>query len=241
MKPEFGATNATSDTEPQMSNLSWDTSHLLPAIVQDRLTGQVRMLAYVNRESLARTIATGRATFFSRSRQELWEKGATSGNGLVVKDIVADCDADAVLFLVDPEGPTCHTGTPSCFFRRVRTDGATEDTSTDASAFLHVLEREIERRKTAAAEKSYTRALLDGGPAKIGSKLREEADELARAIAHESDERVAAEAADLVYHVLVGLSSRAVPWRDVVAVLATRAGTSGIEEKAKRTLKGEST
>jgi phosphoribosyl-AMP cyclohydrolase / phosphoribosyl-ATP pyrophosphohydrolase len=220
--------------------IGWEASPLIPAVVQDRLTGQVRMLAYVSRESLARTIETGRATFFSRSRQELWEKGATSGNWLVVHQIIADCDADALLFLVEPQGPTCHTGKPSCFFRRVRNDGSVEDTGTDAAAFLNDLEREIESRKTATAEKSYTRSLLDAGAAKIGAKLREEADELARAIDSESNDRVASEAADLVYHVLVGLASRGVAWRDVVAVLAARSGTSGLEEKAKRTKSSES-
>jgi phosphoribosyl-AMP cyclohydrolase / phosphoribosyl-ATP pyrophosphohydrolase len=220
--------------------IGWEASPLIPAVVQDRLTGQVRMVAYVSRESLAKTIETGRATFFSRSRQELWEKGATSGNSLVVQQIIADCDADALLFLVDPQGPTCHTGQPSCFFRRVRNDGSVEDSGADATAFLHELEREIESRKSASSGKSYTRSLLDGGAEKIGAKLREEADELARAIADESKERVASEAADLVYHVLVGLASRGVPWRDVVAVLAARAGTSGIEEKAKRAKPTES-
>ncbi len=222
-------------------NLGWDASALIPAVVQDRLTGQVRMVAYVNREALARTLETGRATFFSRSRQELWEKGATSGNVLVVHDVIADCDADAVLFLVDPHGPTCHTGQPSCFFRRVRSDGTAEDTGVDAAAFVDVLEREIHARKTSTAQKSYTRSLLDAGAPKIGAKLREEADELARALENESPERVASEAADLVYHVLVGLASRDVAWRDVVAVLARRAGTSGLEEKAQRTKSNEST
>lgn len=220
--------------------IGWEASPLIPAVVQDRLTGQVRMVAYVSRESLAKTIETGRATFFSRSRQELWEKGATSGNSLIVHHIIADCDADALLFLVDPQGPTCHTGQPSCFFRRVRNDGSVEDAGADATAFLHELEREIESRKSASSGKSYTRSLLDGGAEKIGAKLREEADELARAIADESKERVASEAADLVYHVLVGLASRGVLWRDVVAVLAARAGTSGIEEKAKRAKPTES-
>lgn len=220
--------------------IGWEASPLIPAVVQDRLTGQVRMVAYVSRESLAKTIETGRATFFSRSRQELWEKGATSGNSLVVQQIIADCDADALLFLVDPQGPTCHTGQPSCFFRCVRSDGSVEDSGSDATAFLHELEREIESRKSASSGKSYTRSLLDGGAEKIGVKLREEADELARAIADESNERVASEAADLVYHVLVALASRGVPWRDVVGVLAARAGTSGIEEKAKRAKPTES-
>lgn len=192
------------------------------------------MLAYVSRESLSRTLETGRATFFSRSRGALWEKGETSGNTLDVTEIIADCDADALLFMVDPKGPTCHTGKPACFFRRVGTDGNADDTGTDASAFLEGLEREIESRKASSASKSYTRALLDGGPSAIGAKIREEADELAAAIASESDDRVANEAADVVYHVLVGLASRGVSLRSVVAVLAARASKSGLVEKQER-------
>ncbi|MRG97598.1 bifunctional phosphoribosyl-AMP cyclohydrolase/phosphoribosyl-ATP diphosphatase HisIE [Polyangium spumosum] len=214
--------------------LAWGEAGLIPAIVQDRLTGQVRMLAYMNRAALERTIETGRATFFSRSRGALWEKGETSGNTLAVAAIVADCDADALLVLVDPKGPTCHTGKPACFFRRVGEGGGAAETGVDAAAFLEVLEREIEARRTSSAERSYTRSLLDGGPAKIGAKIREEADELVRAIEGEDDGRVASEAADLVYHVLVGLASRGVAMREVVQVLAARAGTSGHEEKAKR-------
>jgi phosphoribosyl-ATP pyrophosphohydrolase/phosphoribosyl-AMP cyclohydrolase len=214
--------------------LAWGDGGLLPAVVQDRLTGQVRMVAYVSRESLARTIETGRATFFSRSRGELWEKGATSGNALHVRSIHADCDADALLLLVDPAGPTCHTGSPSCFFRRVREDGTAEESGVSATAFLEALEHEIEARKTSTAQKSYTRHLLDGGVLRIGAKIREEADELGRALEGESDERVASEAADVIYHVLVGLAARGVPLRAVVGVLAARAGTSGHEEKARR-------
>jgi phosphoribosyl-AMP cyclohydrolase / phosphoribosyl-ATP pyrophosphohydrolase len=210
---------------------------LVPAIVQDRLTGQVRMLAYVNREALARTLATGRATFFSRSRGELWEKGATSGNTLAVSAVVADCDADALLFLVDPAGPTCHTGSPSCFFRPVK-DGTAGEAGVDAAAFLEMLEREIDARKQSSATKSYTRHLLDGGAERIGGKLREEADELARALAAETDDRVAAEAADVLYHLLVGLASRGVGLRAVLAALAARAGQSGHDEKAARRREG---
>ena len=214
--------------------LAWSEAGLLPAIVQDRLTGQVRMLADVSRESLARTLETGRATFFSRSRGELWEKGATSGNALAIVAVHADCDGDTLLFSTDPAGPSCHTGRPSCFFRRVGPDGALEDAPHDATAFLEELERELESRKHATATASYTKSLYDGGAPKIGAKLREEADELARALADESDERVASEAADVVYHVLVGLASRGLGLRDVAAVLAKRAGTSGHAEKAAR-------
>ncbi len=213
--------------------LTYDASGLLPAVVQDALTGQVRMVAWMNREALGRTLATGRATFFSRSRQALWEKGETSGNGLVVRTVYADCDRDTLLVLVDPIGPSCHTGRPTCFFQRVDDQGV-HDEEVEATAFLGRLEREIDARRTSTAGKSYTKSLLEGGAAKIGAKIREEAGELADAIASESTARVASEAADVVYHVLVGLASRGVAWRDVVAELDRRSGTSGHAEKASR-------
>lgn len=218
-----------------MEELKWNEAGLLPAIAQDRLTGQVRMVAWMNREALAATLRTGRATFFSRSRQKLWEKGETSGNALGVHAIVTDCDADTLLLLIDPAGPSCHTGRPSCFFREVRADGSTADLERDAAPFLDELEAVIQARQQSTGEKSYTRALLDGGAAKVGAKLTEEAAELARAIADESDERVQSEAADLLYHLLVGLRLRGVSFRDTVAVLAKRAGISGHAEKASRT------
>ena len=215
-------------------DLAFGESGLLPAVVQDRLTGQLRMVGYMNREALAATLRTGRATFFSRSRNELWEKGQSSGNTLRVVSLHADCDADTILVLAEPTGPTCHTGTPSCFFRRVGADGVLVDDVRDATTFLEELEREIEARKQSVGARSYTRHLLDGGAERIGAKIREEADELARAIESESDERVASEAADVLYHAVVGLASRGVALRDVIAKLAARAGTSGHEEKARR-------
>ncbi|WP_437571244.1 bifunctional phosphoribosyl-AMP cyclohydrolase/phosphoribosyl-ATP diphosphatase HisIE [Sorangium sp. So ce542] len=221
--------------------IAFGEGKLIPAVVQDRLTGQVRMLAYMTRESLARTLETGRATFFSRSRGELWEKGATSGNTLAVTSIHADCDGDALLLLAEPRGPTCHTGSASCFFRQVEARGDEEpeaaDEGQDASAVLESIEREIEARKASSATKSYTRKLLDGGAPLIGAKLREEAGELAQAIDGESDDRVASEAADVIYHLLVGVASRGVPLRAVLAALASRMGTSGLVEKAQRAQK----
>jgi phosphoribosyl-AMP cyclohydrolase / phosphoribosyl-ATP pyrophosphohydrolase len=215
-------------------DLAFGDAGLIPAVAQDRLTGQVRMVAFMNRASLARTLETGRATFWSRSRGELWEKGATSGHVLAVRSVHADCDADALLLLTDPVGPTCHTGAPSCFFREVAADGTAAETGASASVFLETLEQVIAERRTAPNEKSYTRSLLDGGPARIGEKIREEADELARALDGETSERVTSEAADLVYHVLVGLAARGVPMRDVLAALAARSGRSGHDEKASR-------
>lgn len=217
-----------------MSALKFDERGLIPAIAQDRLTGQIRMVAWMNAEALRRTLETGRATFFSRSRQALWEKGETSGNQLEVRSVHADCDADVLLLLVDARGPSCHTGRPTCFFRRMLPDGQLEDSSREAGAFLSDLEAEIRERATASATMSYTRSLLDRGAPAIGDKVREEAGELAEALSSESDDRVANEAADLIYHLLVGLRLRGVELARVIEVLASRAGTSGLVEKASR-------
>lgn len=215
------------------AELHFDERGLIPAIAQDRLTGEVRMVAWMNREALTRTIETGKATFYSRSRQALWQKGESSGNHLVVHQIVADCDADTLLLLCEPAGPSCHTERPGCFFRYLR-DGAVHDEPLHAVPFLQRLEREIDARRKATSASSYTKSLLEGGAPKVGAKLREEAAELAQAIESESDARVVSEAADLVYHLLVGLALREVPLREVVAELSRRFGTSGHAEKAQR-------
>jgi phosphoribosyl-ATP pyrophosphohydrolase/phosphoribosyl-AMP cyclohydrolase len=207
---------------------------LIPAIAQDRLSGEIRMVAWMNREALTRTLETRVATFYSRSRQALWTKGETSGNSLHVSRVVADCDADVLLLLVDATGPSCHTGRPSCFFQELDGKAALEQASLEVAPYLLELERVIEERTSSSAQKSYTRSLLDGGAPKIGAKLREEAAELAQAIADESDERVLSEAADLLYHTLVGLRSRGLRLRGVLEVLAARSHVSGHTEKASR-------
>lgn len=209
---------------------AFDDRGLIVAIAQDRRSGEVRMVGWMTAEALARTAETGLATFHSRSRGRLWVKGESSGNRLRVHEIWLDCDADSVLLLVEPEGPTCHTGRPTCFFR----DSSGAETSEHGAPVLAALEHRIEARKLDSAERSYTRTLLDGGPALIGAKLREEADELARAVAQESDQRVAEEAADLLYHLCVALAGRSVPVNAVMSVLAARANTSGLVEKARR-------
>ncbi len=207
---------------------------LMPAVAQDRLTGQVRMVAYVNREALDQTLRTGNATFFSRSRGALWTKGESSGNVLRVHAVYADCDADTLVLLVEPEGPSCHTGRPSCFFRRLGPDGAVESEAVEAEPFLQALEGLLRERTASTAERSYTRSLLDGGAEKIGKKMREEADEYARALAAETDDRVLNEAADVLYHLLVGLRLRGLEVRSLLAVLASRTKQSGHAEKASR-------
>jgi phosphoribosyl-ATP pyrophosphohydrolase/phosphoribosyl-AMP cyclohydrolase len=216
-----------------------DTKDLLPVVAQDRLTGEVRMVAFASAEAVRRTLETGRATFFSRSRSELWEKGQTSGNAMDVAAVLVDCDADCLVYLVDARGPTCHTGAPTCFFRRVVSGpngGEPEITTGEVPAptLLARLEAVIASRRAATAEASYVKALFDGGASKIGAKLREEACELADAVAAEDEARVASEAADVLFHVLVALRSRDVPFEAVLRELDRRSGTSGHAEKRAR-------
>jgi phosphoribosyl-ATP pyrophosphohydrolase/phosphoribosyl-AMP cyclohydrolase len=214
--------------------LKFDERGLIPAIAQDHLSGQVRMMAYMNQEALERTLSSGKATFFSRSRNALWTKGETSGHVLQVVEVVADCDADTLLLSVLPIGPSCHTGRPACFFRRVGTGGELTDQPSEAAPFLMQLGELLEARKASTAEKSYTKSLLSAGPDKIGAKIREEAGELADAIKNESDERVLSEAGDLLYHAMVGLTQRGLTLRQVIEVLAERTHQSGHQEKASR-------
>lgn len=216
--------------------LAFDEDGLLPVVVQDRLTGEIRMVAYANEEALRLTRETRRATFWSRSRKEIWEKGKTSGNHLEVDAVLVDCDEDCLVYQVTPHGPTCHTGAESCFFRRTD-DGAGEgDVPAPAPAptTLMRLDRVLEQRKASTAGKSYTKSLYEGGAPRIGEKLREEADELARALASETDDRVSSEAADVLFHVMVALRARGISFTSVLQELDRRAGTSGHDEKRAR-------
>jgi phosphoribosyl-ATP pyrophosphohydrolase/phosphoribosyl-AMP cyclohydrolase len=217
--------------------LGIDDRGLVPVVAQDHVTGEIRMVAFATLEAVRQTLETRRATFWSRSRGELWEKGRSSGNSLEVAGVLVDCDADCLVYLVAPRGPTCHTGAPSCFFRRLALEGgelSVRDDAVPAGTLLARLERTLAERKTAPADSSYVRSLYDAGPEKIGAKLREEADELARAVAGESDARVVSEAADVLFHVMVALGSRSVPMSDVLGELERRAGVSGHAEKASR-------
>ena len=213
--------------------LTFDAAGLVPVVVQDSLTGEIRMLAYATVEAVRATLETGRATFWSRSRGELWEKGRTSGNHVEVSRVLVDCDSDALVYLSDPHGPTCHTGAPSCFFQVLAGETLTQKAEQPQTTLAR-LEETLAARKTSTADKSYTKSLFEGGAPAIGTKLREEAGELADALAGETDERVVSEAADVVYHLLVGLAHRGIGWRDVLAKLEERSGTSGHVEKASR-------
>lgn len=207
---------------------------LIPVVVQDHLTGDIRMFAHATIEAVRATLESGRATFWSQSRNELWEKGLTSGNVLEVRGVIVDCDEDCLIYSAEPLGATCHTGAPSCFFQTLERTGRLQQHGATPQTVLARLEAQIDARKASTAAQSYTKSLFDGGAEAIGAKLREEAGELAQAIASESEERVASEAADVIYHLLVALRSRDVTWRDVLHVLESRSGVSGLDEKLAR-------
>lgn len=217
-----------------VTTLKFDERGLIVAIAQDHLSGEVRMVAWMNREALSETERTGYATFYSRSRERLWVKGETSGHRLKVHSITADCDGDTLLLGVSPEGPSCHTGARNCFFNPVVRSAAVESKNAPVAPVLTSLEDIIRARQSSTGDKSYTKSLLDGGAERVGGKIREEAGELADALASESDERVASEAADLLFHLLVGLRHRDVDWTQVIEVLSARMGVSGHVEKAQR-------
>lgn len=214
--------------------LKWDTTGLVTVVVQDRLDGAIRMVAHANADALRATLDTGFAHFYSRSRRMLWKKGETSGHTIAVSEIWTDCDGDALVYLAEPNGPSCHTERATCFFRRVDAAGIADDPAHHALPTLAGLTEELNARKRAVGSTSYTRKLLDGGSAAINAKILEEAAEVAQAIAAESEARVVSEAADVLYHLMVGLLLRGVSLRDVEAELARRAGVSGLLEKAQR-------
>ncbi len=193
--------------------LAWEKMDgLLPAAVQDRRSGRLLMLGYMNREALGVTLETGLATFYSRSKQRLWTKGETSGNRLRVTAVHEDCDADALLALADPEGPTCHLGSESCF----------GDDDGQGPGWLARLSRIVAARNAAGEESSYTVRLLADGPARIAQKIGEEGVELALAAVTRDAEGCAEETADLLYHIAVLMEARGFGWEDVVAVLRRR-------------------
>ena len=194
--------------------IAFDERGLAPCVIQDWASGEVLTLAYMNAEALARTRETGELHLWSRSRDELWHKGATSGNTQAVKALRFDCDLDAVLALVEPAGPACHTGERTCFHngdlsRRCRTRCCPASSARSP------------RARRSMPEGSYTAELL-ADPARVGEKVQEEAEEVARAAREESDERVAEEAADVLYHLAVLLRSRGLSLADAEEVLVAR-------------------
>lgn len=201
--------------------IKFDENGLAPAIVQDARTREVLMLAYMNEESLARTLETGETWFWSRSRNELWHKGATSGNTQQVITLATDCDNDAIVVLVEPAGPACHTGARSCFDLQVA-EAVCDDEQAHPGGLLHELYSIIESRKEERPAGSYTAYLFDKGLDKILKKFGEEAAETIIAAKNEDKQQLVAETADLLYHLLVLLVAREVNLDNVRDELAQR-------------------
>lgn len=196
-----------------LDGLAWDKMDgTLPAVVQDAATGQLLMLAYMDRAALASTLVTGFATFHSRSKGRMWQKGETSGNRLTVSGVWEDCDADALLVTATPAGPTCHLGTTSCF----------PDAAAPGSVFLGTLARIVHDRATTADDASYTARLLGQGLPAIAQKIGEEGVEVALAAVTRDRAGCIEETADLVYHLAVLMEARGYGWDDVAATLRAR-------------------
>jgi phosphoribosyl-ATP pyrophosphohydrolase/phosphoribosyl-AMP cyclohydrolase len=212
-----------------LEGIRFDERGLVPCVMQDHASGEVLTLAYMNEESMRMTLSSGEIHFFSRSRGEIWHKGETSGNVMRVRSLRYDCDGDAIVALVEATGPACHTGELSCFYRDLAGEADTAPDSGPAAGepvpVAHeapaLLERTLRSRAAERPEGSYTAELL-ADPERIGAKITEEAEEVVRAGASESDKRVAEEAADLIYHLSVLLVSREVPQAAVMEVLNGR-------------------
>jgi phosphoribosyl-AMP cyclohydrolase / phosphoribosyl-ATP pyrophosphohydrolase len=212
-----------------VDEIHFDEHGLVPCVAQDWRSGEVLTLAYMNGEALRRTRESGELHFFSRSRDELWRKGETSGDVMAVRQLRYDCDGDAIVALVVPAGPACHTGERTCFYRDLDGHAGSErdapavegEPAPAAHEALATLERTLADRERARPAGSYTVELL-ADPPRLGEKLREEAEETARAAADEERERVAEEAADLLYHLSVLLRSRHVALAEVMEVLNGR-------------------
>lgn len=200
-----------------IASVKYDDKGLVPAIIQDASTKEVLTLAYMNKTSLKKTVETGETWFYSRSRQELWHKGETSGNTQTVKNITWDCDKDAILVFVDKEGPACHKGEESCFH-----EGVYGEEKPSTENILHTLEKLIENREIERPERAYTTYLFEEGVDKILKKVGEEASEVIIAAKNRDSEELKWEVADLFYHVLVLLREQKLPLEDVLEVLVER-------------------
>jgi phosphoribosyl-ATP pyrophosphohydrolase/phosphoribosyl-AMP cyclohydrolase len=210
-------------TKDEKTEPKWNEQGLVPAIVQDARTGEVLMLAWMNAEAWRRTLDTGEAHFWSRSRQSLWHKGETSGHVQRVVEARLDCDADTVLLRVDPAGPACHTGERSCFYTTIGEKSESGERVSDrAGNVLEELYRVIQDRQKNPPPGSYTAKLLAEGLGRAAQKVGEEAVEVVVAALSQSDERLVSECADLAYHALVLLAARGVPLSRVEKELAAR-------------------
>lgn len=203
-----------------ISEVKFDEQGLVPAIVQDERSKEVLTLAYMNKESLEKTLEVGETVFYSRSREELWHKGETSGNTQKVKQIKYDCDQDALLLQVIPAGPACHTGSYSCFSKTLT--GEQTEAEENRYAILDELQSVLAERKSLLPEGSYTSKLFQEGVDRIAKKIGEEAGEVIIAAKNDDPSEMALESADLLFHLLMILTDRGVPFDDVLRVLEER-------------------
>ncbi|MEC8440767.1 MAG: bifunctional phosphoribosyl-AMP cyclohydrolase/phosphoribosyl-ATP diphosphatase HisIE [Cyanobacteriota bacterium] len=209
-----------------IDQLRFNEAGLIPAIAQDWLDGAVLMVAWMNKESIHCTLSSGEAHYWSRSRQELWHKGATSGHTQTVRSIRYDCDADVLLLSIEQSGNiACHTGARSCFYERgdQRSEGGPQASPPPADACTELF-RVIEGRRDAPEEGSYTNKLLDGGDNRILKKIGEESAEFVMACKDNNPHEIAGEAADILFHMQVALAHHGISWRQVQEVLAARRG-----------------
>lgn len=206
-----------------IDELKFDANGLIPAVVQNKDTKEVLMVAYMNADTVKQTLETGRATFWSRSRQEVWVKGATSGNYMYVQELRVDCDGDCLVALVNPAGAACHTGNRSCFYRSVKNGELAEVNETEnLSAVVADEEAVVRDRKRNPEDGSYTNYLFDKGEDKILKKVGEEAAEVVIAGKNRSREEIAYETADLMYHLTVMLVDNDMSWDDVYKEMKRR-------------------
>ncbi len=220
----------------EINNIKFDEKGLVPAIAQDADTREVLTLAYMNREALEKTLSTGKVHYFSRSRNKLWLKGETSGNFQDVISVYYDCDGDAVLVLVDPLGPACHTGERTCFYRTITplSGEPWKARGPGGAGVIKELFEVIKKRKTASPDKSYVASLYAKGLPGILEKVEEESGELIEAAKEKGKKEVIRELSDLWFHTMVLLANEGIEIEDAFKELGRRFGKSGIEEKESR-------
>ena len=209
--------------EELINALKFDASGLIPAVVQNIETNEVLMVAYMNADTIKQTLETGRATFWSRSRQEVWVKGDTSGNYMYVKEVRVDCDCDCLVVLVNPAGPACHTGNRSCFFRKIEDGKLVEDSKEQTKTDVFAREQAVVMdRKEHPEEGSYTNYLFDKGEDKILKKVGEECTEIVIAAKNPDKEEIKYEISDFLYHMMVLMVEKGVSWEEITRELAKR-------------------
>lgn len=227
-------TDSESQVPQGIDTLQFDDRGLIPAVVQDWRDGTVLMVGCMNRESLQLTMATGDVHFWSRSRKQLWKKGETSGHLLHMKQLFVDCDHDTILVKAEPVGPTCHTGSQSCFFSEYTEQGVMENRTADhvQGGILERLYEMVIERKITPREGSYVSSLLQGGIDRILKKVAEESGEVLLAMKNEKREEIVYEVSDLLFHTIVALGNAGVPMAEIHEELGKRFGQSGLKKQS---------